>query len=77
MNFTFYLHHLDIFRLNLETFPYQVSNILIQKDFLQLFSHFEKFRGVAPMQMFGLFQALTKNFLHLTNTVRVLIFLIF
>jgi hypothetical protein len=61
MIFTFYLQHFDIFRFNLETFPHQVSNILVQKEFLHLFSHFEKFRRVAPKQMFGLFQALTKN----------------
>jgi hypothetical protein len=37
MIFAFYLHNLDIFRFNLETFPYQVSNILVQKEFFESF----------------------------------------
>jgi hypothetical protein len=34
----------------------------------------EKFRRVVPKQIFGLFQALTTNFLQLTDTMRVIIF---
>jgi hypothetical protein len=44
MIFTFYLRYLHIFPANLETFSFEVSSNLVQKELYQIFSHFEKLR---------------------------------
>jgi hypothetical protein len=63
MIFTFYLHYLEIFRF----LHFRLIVFWSKKSF-------KKSRRVAPKQIFGLNQDLTKNFLHFTNTARVIIF---